>query len=1133
MKQNDATLRQIAAADPDKSTWLSANAGSGKTRVLTDRVARLLLGGVPPQNILCLTYTKAAATEMQNRLFDRLGRWAMKDDDALRDELGQLGASVPKNSSDLAHARTLFASALETPGGLRIQTIHSFCASLLRRFPLEAGVSPMFAEMDERAAAVLRDETIDDMANDDGAAALTAVSRFVSGDGYADLSKEVVHNLAHFDPPVGKAEIWESFGLAKDFGLDELLKSVFLGSESKLIEKVAEIMAASESTTDRGNAEKLTGINVDSLKAKALEKLIPMFVFHGETKTNPLKAKTNAFPTKAVQKNHPEIVSKLHEFMVRIEHAREPFYAFRAAEKTAALHQFANEFLPRYGAKKDARAWMDFDDLIHRARKLLSNPVVAQWVLFRLDGGLDHILIDEAQDTNPEQWQIVQLLAQEFTAGIGARTDTLRTIFVVGDLKQSIYSFQGADPGAFERMREHFDDNLSHTGQTLYQRSLEHSFRSSKAVLDVVDSVFATQNNIGLGGSPSHQAFHNDMPGRVDLWPLVPVSDKADDKNWFDPTDKPAANDHNLILAETIANQIQSMVIDGSIPDENGSFRKIRYDDFLVLVQSRSPLFHHIIRACKSLELPIAGADRLKIAAELAVKDIRALLAFLSFPMDDLSLACALRSPLFGLSEADLFDLAQPRKKATLWSSLRQQKDRFAEPFEILQKLLGKTDFLNPYELLEQVLIRHGGRDRLVARLGPEAEVGIDAILSLALEFERVQTPSLTGFIIWLDADDVVVKRQTDSAGGRIRVMTTHGAKGLESPIVILPDTGDRTGGRDPELALSKAGIPQWRVAADQRPAAMDVSLSREKEKQTEERQRLLYVALTRAEKWLILCGSGKIGPKTTSWYRQVEAGMAAVGSVDLVTPVGPGTRYQHNEWQPADLTSAPIIEPLVDDLPDWALTPAPKVPRGEKTVSPSDLGGDHSLDMEGNQADRQAALTWGAWIHQLLETLPDLPEDQWHDAARFLLANSKSPASESQFQSVFDEASRLLSDPNLESLFATNTLAEVDISADLSAIGLGKMHGVIDRLVVNDDRVLVVDFKSNRSVPDHVSDVPQGILRQLGAYLSAIKLIFPNSTIELAVLWTADGSLMSVPHDTVIQALHSIPHLDVPPNEP
>ena len=250
---------------------------------------------------------------------------------------------------------------------------------------------------------------------------------------------------------------------------------------------------------------------------------------------------------------------------------------------------------------------------------------------------------------------------------------------------------------------------------------------------------------------------------------MIAKEKEPEQKEWFDPTDKPAANDHRVVLAKTIAEQIKYLEKSGSIPDETGGFRNVRHGDFLILVQRRSVLFHEIIRACKSLGLPIAGADRLKIGAELAVKDLTALLSFLVTPVDDLSLAAVLRSPLFGLSEADLFDLAHHRHEPNLWPALTRRRDEFPEIHETLSALRNQVDFLSPYDLLEKILTRHDGRRKLLARLGDEAEDGIDAMLTQAIEYERSETPSLTGFLTWLEVDAVEIKRQPDSAGDRIR----------------------------------------------------------------------------------------------------------------------------------------------------------------------------------------------------------------------------------------------------------------------------------------------------------------------------------------------------------------------------
>jgi ATP-dependent helicase/nuclease subunit A len=1125
MKHNDATLRQVAAANPGVSTWLSANAGSGKTRVLTDRVAQLLLSGVSPQNVLCLTYTKAAASEMQNRLFKRLGKWSMLNDTKLVQELEELGAPVP---GDLAQARTLFARAIETPGGLRIQTIHSFCASLLRRFPLEAGVSPVFREIEDRAAKLLRGEIVEEMANGPNTDAVAQIAKHYTGEDFAKLTAEIVRHRRALMRPTNRAEIWGHFGLADGFGWADLKGSVFLGDEAELIQDLLPLMAASDKVSDHKAAKRLARIDFAAPTMADLADCFPIFLFM-TSKVTPFAAKLSSFPTKGFRDAHPEITARLHQLMQRIEAARSPHNGLCAAEKTQALYQFAARFLPEYEARKNARGWLDFDDLIARAGSLLSDPAVAQWVLYRLDGGIDHILVDEAQDTSPDQWQVIRLLAQEFSAGQGARSDVLRTIFVVGDLKQSIYSFQGADPRAFDEMKEHFSSGLSAAGQQLHERSLDHSFRSSSAILSFVDAAIRATDGRGMGDVSSHLAFHGDMPGRVDLWPLLSVDGPDPEKNWYDPTDKVAANDPKALLAEKIAEQIKDLVNSGSIPSENGEFRKIRYDDFLILVQRRSDLFREIIRACKARDLPMAGADRLRVGAELAVKDLTALLSFLAMPDDSLSLAAALRSPLFGLGEAEMFDLAHHRHEPTLWPALARRKSEFRGAFDTLTSLRNQVDFLGPFDLLERILTRHNGRARLLARLGPEAEDGIDALLNQAIGYEQTETPSLTGFLVWLATDDVEIKRQSDNLGGRIRVMTAHGAKGLESPIVFLPDTGDIQFRQTAELVPSDDGVVMWRTNGAVQTDNMIAALTQAKIDQQDERMRLLYVAMTRAEKWLIICAAGEVRPTGDSWYQTAQAAMALADARPWEMPTGPGMRVQHGTWRAPDAQADEAVSVQIADLPAWASSRAKAPDVRPAAVSPSDLGGAKALPGADGALDEQAAMARGRQIHLLLEHLPSYPRAQRPRIAAQLLG----AAPLDQVQSALQEAVAILDNPEFTWIFAPDTLAEVDISADLGDVSPQRVRGTIDRLIVAPDQLTVVDFKSNRLVPDRPQAVPEGILRQLAVYHLALAQIYPEYEITLAILWTSVGKLMTLPHDIVTASLGSPPHLDLSGRDP
>ncbi|MDX1780744.1 MAG: UvrD-helicase domain-containing protein, partial [Thalassovita sp.] len=556
MTRNEATEKQVLAARPKHSTWLSANAGSGKTRVLTDRVARLLLEQVQPQHILCLTYTKAAASEMQNRLFKRLGEWAMLGDDKLRLQLLELGISGETSDEDLRNARTLFARAIETPGGLKIQTIHSFCSSLLRRFPLEARVSPQFAEMEERAAALLRAEIVQELAEGPETGVIRRVAHHFTGEDFDGLTAAIVNQRAALQSPLGPDQCLELFDLDPGFDEETLEALVFLGGEDHLLRDVISHLEGGSSTDQKAAAKLrlIPRLGLDSLPA-----LEGVFLF-GQSAKSPFGAKIGSFPTKKTQGNMGTLLPKLEDFMRRVEDARTRRLALAAARRTHALQDFARVFLPAYEARKQQMGWLDFDDLILKARDLLTDPAVAAWVLYRLDGGIDHILVDEAQDTSPAQWKVIELLAQEFTSGSGARSEVERTIFVVGDKKQSIYSFQGADPGEFDRMQAEFAARLSATEKPLNEMELQFSFRSSHAILSLVDEVFKDRKASGFHTGSEHRAFKHDLPGRVDLWPLVEKTGDEEDEDWAAPVDRLGAKPHTVLLAERVARQIRRMI---------------------------------------------------------------------------------------------------------------------------------------------------------------------------------------------------------------------------------------------------------------------------------------------------------------------------------------------------------------------------------------------------------------------------------------------------------------------------------------------------------------------------------------------------------------------------------------------
>ena len=1101
MTRDAATQRQVTAANPVASTWLSANAGSGKTSVLTNRVARLLLNGADPASILCLTYTKAAAFEMQNRLFTRLGTWAMLPEPELIAALTALGLDT---LGDLGHARRLFARAIEAPGGLRIQTIHSFCAGLLRRFPLEAGVSPGFREMEDRAAQLLREDIVEDIAARLDPEAVAGLAQLTAEGDIGKLVSEIAKNRTAFSPPLDRAATFRLFGIADDVTVQSLCDEFLVGDEAGWMPEVISLMAASAKVTDLKNAEKLGALDWGQPSMALLKGLEDILLTRESKVAAPYSAKLDSFPTKDIKPLLGENLDRLRAMMAGVEAARKRRIADQAARRTTALHRFAALFLPEYAARKAALGVLDFDDLTLGALRLLTDPSVAQWVLYRLDGGLSHVLVDEAQDTSPEQWQVIGRLTEEILSGQAGR-DGERTIFVVGDVKQSIYSFQGANVEDFDRMQKHFDARLAGANGGLQRETLEHSFRSSPAILRVVDAALGDEDGqFALGGSFHHEAFRNQMAGRVDLWPHFAKTDEPDQGKWTDPVDLISPEHHFARLARRIAEHIKATLAGGMIIPTKDGERPVKPGDFLILVRRRSELFGEVIRALKVAGLPVAGADRLKLGGELAVRDLASLLAFLATPEDDLALAEALRSPLLGWDEAALYVLAQGRA-GYLWTALRAKAVDHPETLAILNDLRDVVDYLRPYDLIERILTRHKGRQRLISRLGAEAEEGIDVLLAQALAYERNDVPSLTGFLSWLQTDDIDIKRQSDGSGRLIRVMTVHGAKGLEAPIVILPDTADRPLPDKGRLIRLQDGPMVWKPSKDECPPAVLSAVALRTEAAQRESLRLLYVAMTRAQSWLIVAAAGGLKSHTSipkpddipAWYDRIKAGMAASGAI--VTPEG-GLTVGYGKWP--DAAAAVAQDTAADEtLPAFARTLAPPVFRAAAPVSPSKLDGMKVLPGDSDGLD-DAALSRGIDLHRLLQHLPGQDPALWPALSAALIADPETCARR------LAEASFLLTDPALAAVFACDTLAEVAVTADLDGT---PMFGSIDRLIIKPEGVLAVDFKSNRIEPETAEAVPEGLRLQLRAYVVALRQIYPDRRVEAAILWTGSGRLMQL----------------------
>ncbi len=1142
---DDATMRQRQAADPGASVWVAASAGTGKTKVLTDRVLTLLLAGTAPHRILCLTFTKAAAAEMSNRINERLAKWATAPEAKLAGELTRLLGHTPDEAVTTG-ARRLFARVLDVPGGMHIETIHAFCQSLLRRFPLEAGLAPHFQVMDDRDAGELLEEAKEEVltrartAAEGGpdhafdpalAAALAEVTGRVHETAFPELMAELSSERGRL-----RRLLDAHGGLA---GVVAAMRAR-LGLEDGDTPDAIVARACADEAFDRDGLSHamhalLNGSKTDVERGQMLDRWLAdpegrIGRFHAYrlaflTATDGTIRKTLC--TKKLAEM-PGVLSALETEAERLVRVMDRLKSAAIAQSTACLLSLGEALLAAYERRKQGRALMDYDDLILAARDLLARPGVAPWVLFKLDGGIDHVLIDEAQDTNPDQWAVVAALTAEFFAGLGAR-ESLRTVFAVGDVKQSIYSFQRADPKAFDAMRRRFAEHVPQAGGRWAEIPLNLSFRSGWAVLDAVNAVFAPHSPARDGvAAPdediAHLAFRSGAGGRVEVWP--PVEPRAADEvpPWKPPVERISGDSPRTRLARLVARRIRAMVGREDLPSQG---RPVRAGDVMVLLRRRGQFVEDLVRELKALEVPVAGADRMVLTEQMAVMDLMALGNFLILPEDDLTLATVLKGPLVGMDEDALFRLAWNRGDTRLWDALRRrcgEEEAFGRAFDVLSDLLGKVDRLTPHALYAHVLGPLGGKRRLLARLGLEAEDPLDEFMALTLAYEQGRAPSLQGFLHWLEAGAVEIKRDLEQ-GGRdaVRIMTVHGSKGLQAPIVFLPDTlqmptqGSRLlwldGEGDGDLLL-------WPPRAEMNDAVAQAGRDAQKLAREREYRRLLYVAMTRAEDQLIVCGwQTKRAAPQGCWYNLIREALAAQAeemedpflAAQGETPDARVLRIERPQTAEPERKGGTAAARVVETvLPSWAGTAPPAEPAPPRPLAPSRPDGEEPPARSplgpGEDGRRFAR---GRLIHKLLQTLPDLPADKRAAAAMRYLARAGAEFDAAERIQIANEVGAVLDQPAFAPLFAPGSRAEVPI---VGLIGEARaIAGQVDRLVVTEAEVLVVDYKTNRRPPADPAEIPDVYVRQMAAYRLALACVYPRHRVRCALVWTDGPRLMEI----------------------
>jgi ATP-dependent helicase/nuclease subunit A len=1115
------TAEQDRAANPGVSAWVGASAGTGKTHMLTNRVLRLLLADARPQGILCLTFTKAAAAEMANRVNASLADWATASDDRLYKALTGL-EGVPPSATRIAKARRLFAEVLDVPGGLRIETIHAFCQSLMSRFPLETGVAPHFQVLDDHSAGELMQEATAAVlveAQSGRAPALGEALDFVSAHitdlKFTELLSILAGRPEALDDTNDQHAIFRLLGIEPDTREPTVAEAAcadnaFAGAALRAA--AAALARGSKADQERGaQIGAWLGARPEE-RADRLEAYLNIYLTASSGFTEPRKT----LATKGVATASPAAAAALADEAERLIEVAYRLKAARAARASRALAALGRALTRAYQRLKRQRAVLDYDDLIAKARLLVTTAGNAPWVLYKLDEGLDHILVDEAQDTNPDQWAVIAALATEFFTGEGAR-DVNRTLFAVGDAKQSIYSFQRAEPAQFEEMRQVFQRRVAQAEKTFHHGALTLSFRSTEAVLTLVDSVFEKDEaKVGLvfreqEARIAHEAHRKGVPGLVELWPTeVPQATDAPGP-WEPPVARREMKPADTRLAERIARQIAQWLRDGEKLESKD--RPIRPDDIMILVRRRNDFFTAVVRALKRAGVPVAGIDRMVLTDQLAVMDLLALGRFVLMPEDDLTLAVVLKSPLVGLSEEDLFALAHNRS-GRLWHALATRRDEaaFREPWRFLEGCMARADRIPPYEFFAQVL-DSGRRRAMLARLGPDALDPLDEFLALALDYERSHPPSLQGFIHWVEAAETQVKRELEQGKGEVRVMTVHGAKGLQAPIVFLPDTCTiPTEGRDIYWLDDPPGpsVLAWPMNRDNVVGVIADARDVARRKRDEEYNRQLYVALTRAGDRLYVCGyETSRGRPANCWYDLVADAFDRLGAEEAVDFTGNPVRRFRLGAGNVELDRKAPADRLAVIPPDWIAAPPPPEPAPFRPLAPSRPSLPEMPVRSPMEASDRERFLRGTLLHRMLQWLPEMMPERRRDAALRFLGQPGHGLGGPVVERWTDEVMRILEDPACAAIFGPGSAAEVPVTG---LLGTAAISGQIDRLAVTEAEIVVVDYKTNRPPPTRAEDVPPLYLRQMAAYRDLLRRIYPDRPVRCALLWTDGPSLMTLP---------------------
>jgi ATP-dependent helicase/nuclease subunit A len=1112
--KNHVTQMPEYCENPSQSAWVMAHAGSGKTYALVKRVIALLLSNATPQSIWCLTYTNNAATEMQERLHSKLDELACLEDASLKQALAEYLGDANAGVSD-AHCQKIRAIAADImlPGqGIICTTMHGLCQKLLRIFALESGMLPDFTLLDAETQRSLLYQAIDAV--------------FAHG---LQVQKGALFEALDHVASIAKYDTVKS-RLKKILSRRDLLSQALLqaGSVENLHQAVFDVCHAEN------------GANTDDILAEIQAQTLPqmraIYEALGEGKTQD-KTKARAIKiwldtpcdpdhlTKAWQRYLTvfyDSKSKLREKLfnkgtlvedgalaqafareqMRVADALEKLSAQALAQDSSAMLSLAITALDHYHALKAKPGMLDFDDLLLSMLQLVENPVTLGHVMRKLDYRLEHILLDEAQDTSPVQWRILSHLIEEICHTAPRKSTVPRSLFVVGDVKQSIYSFQGAAPQMMQAKHAAFSALYQGHEMAFQTASLNVARRNVPLILQLVDKV---ANNMSvqpglLEEGITHVPWRKNAPGMIALHPLC-ESEKINVPGGFHmPTAYHLGGRAQNKLAQNIAQMITDWLKNNRRYLANG--QEVCASDIMIIVRNRGHLVPAIIRALEAANIPVAAIDRLVLSQHIMVLDILALIAWIYQPDDDVSLAQVLRSPMFSLSEEALFALANNRD-GSLFDALCES-EKHQSICLLLADFQAQKD--QPiYAWLSHLFYTHELVKPYLERLGNALQEVVDALMEYAANLHGKAESHLLHFMRHMRQAEQVIKHE-ETTPDAVRILTVHGAKGLEAPIVILADTTSMPQMHKEEIYYTDYGDETLPLCAMQEISKQARLLKTTKEAKQKslmhEYYRGLYVAITRARDELYIFGLKPKSASGDSWYEVIKT---AMNTMDDAQEDASG--ILSITQKPASLhaeITAHQPSPLDGDLPDWLHARiAPEAVR--ITLTPSHVGALFDLDVSpadyavfSAQKLQSNARDYGNALHAVLQWVDCNTPNQQLQKALILQA-----LPEADIKLAMQCIAQLWNDVEIANLWQKPAQKEQPIYAQLAFNGVCyDVTGVVDRLIILPDTVMILDYKTALNIPKSDA-IPVQYLAQMALYKAVLKEIYPQKNIRTALLWT------------------------------